>query len=113
MKAENLRINGIEIKGCYDICFNIYHKKVKEVKHNYKSVNLIGFFFCPNEIREVNLSNYFKIDELQLFVVTDWDIITISIIGGEINKYKFFEPFTLSGYGKKEVAYHTSIQYIV
>ena len=112
MKVENLRINGIEIKGCYDICFNIYHKKVKEVKLNYKSVNLIGFFFCPNETREVNLSNYFKIDELQLFVDSEWDIIIITIIGEEINKYKFFEPFTPSGYGKKEVPYNAPIHYM-
>ena len=38
MKVENLRINGIEIKGNYDICFNIHYKKVKEVKHNYKKL---------------------------------------------------------------------------
>lgn len=28
MKVENLRINGIEILGIYDICFNIRYKKL-------------------------------------------------------------------------------------
>lgn len=114
MKVENLRINGIEFRGTYDIYFNIRHKKVKDIKLNYKKINLIGMFNYPNEIREVNLSEYFKIDDLQLFIDNEWDIITITITGEEINKYKFFRPFVPSDYGIKETSYkyNAPIRYI-